>query len=203
MKPLTLLTVVTAVIFAFFGDASMSSRERSMSPNQSVLAQSKPRFSSLYTSLTSPKCGSGMTKQQERAAEEQASDIPTRCKGYGGYYIFISYSACTSEIQARKGAESFQLASQGVNWKQKTVEWRMARAYGKTVPFAVIMRVYKYAGDDHCATNGRTTGEFLIVKGLEGFEHIDEKIDMKTPNANLKARQLADQKYGMTLKSNQ
>ncbi len=140
-----------------------------------------------------------MTRKQEREFEKQGSDIPTTCKGYGGYDIFIYYSACTSEIQARKGAESFQLASQAVNWKQKTVEWRMAQAYGKTVPFAVIMRVYEYAGDDLCATNGKITGEFLIVKGLEGNEHIDEKIDVKTPNANLKARQLADKKFGMTL----
>ena len=199
MKSLILLGMFTAMILAVSVGASMPSAVDFVTPNEAVAAQNTPRFSSLYTSLTSPKCGSGMTKRQERDAEKQSSDIPTSCKGYGGYDIFISYSACTSEILARKGAESFRLASQAVNWKQKTVEWRMAQAHGKTIPFAVIMRVYKYAGDDFCPTNGKTTGEFLIVKGLEGFEHIDEKIDMKTPNANLKARQLADKKYGMTL----
>jgi hypothetical protein len=102
-------------------------------------------------------------------------------------------------ISAEKGTESFPLATQAVDWKQKSVEWRLVQADGKTMPFAVIMRVYEYAGDDLCATNGKVTGEFLIVKGLEGFEHIDEKIDVKTtPNPNLKARQLADRKYGMS-----
>jgi len=52
---------------------------------------------------------------------------------------------------------------QTVNWKQKTVEWRLAN--GK--PFAVIMRDYKYAGDDLCSTSGKVIGESLIVKGLK------------------------------------
>jgi len=190
-----------ALVFPFSGEVSMSSATESATPNEAAAVQSKPVFSSRYTSLTGRGCGSGMTKQQERDAEKQGSDIPTRCKGYGGYDIFIFYSACTSEIQAQKGAETFQLASQAVNWNQKNVEWRMAQAStnAKLVPFAVIIRVYKYAGDDLCATNGKVTGEFLVVKGLEGFEHIDEKIDVKTPNANLKARQIADNKYGMSL----
>lgn len=163
-------------------------------------AQSTPRFFSRYNSLTGRGCGSGMTKAEEREAEQQGSDIPTRCKGPGGYDIYITYSACDSYIRAEKGADSIPLASQSVAWKQKTVEWRMAQAYGRTVPFAVIMRVYEYAGNDFCATGGKVTAEFLIVKGLKGFEHIDERVDVKkTPNPNLKARQLADRKYGMSL----
>ena len=196
MKTLILLTTIAGLVMALAGNSTTSSASNPLLiPSK---PQTKPLFSSRYTSLTGRGCGSGMTRQQEREAERHGSDIPTRCKGLGGYDIEISYSACTSEIQAEKGTERVQLASQAVYWKQKTVEWRMAQSDGKAVPFAVIMRIYKYAGDDYCATNGKVTSEFLVIKGLKGFEHINEKIDAKTPNANLKARQIADQKYGMS-----
>ena len=202
MKTLFLLGTFTAMILAFSGDSSMSSTKVVVARSETVTVQTTPRFSSRYTRLTGRGCGSGMTKKEEREAEKHGSDIPTRCKGPGGYDIFITYSACNSYIGAEKGSDSIPLASQSVAWKQQTVEWRMAQAStnAKTVPFAVIMREYEYAGDDHCATGGKVTAEFLIVKGLDGFEHIDEKIDLrKTRNPNLKARQIADKKYGMSL----
>jgi hypothetical protein len=151
--------------------------------------KARSRFSSRYTPLT--KCGSGLTKKEEKEAEEHGSDIPTRCKGFGGYDVYIYYSACSSIITLDRGDETVPLATQAVDWKQKTVEWRMAN--GK--PFAVIMRVYEYAGDDQCADGGKITGESLIIKGLKGYEHIDATVKQGTPNANLKARQLADQAY--------
>lgn len=156
----------------------------------SVSAQGPTHFSSAYTALT--KCGSGMTKKEEKAAEAQGSDIPTRCKGPGGYSVYIYYSACSSNFSLEKGEENISLGMQAVDWKQKTVEWRLAK--GK--PFAIIMRVYEYAGNDQCATDGRITGESLMVRGLKGYEHIDETVTVKgTPNPNLKARELADKGY--------
>ena len=132
-----------------------------------------------------------MTKKEEKEAEEHGSDIPTRCKGFGGYDVYIYYSACSSIISLDRGDEVTPLATQAVDWKQKTVEWRMAN--GK--PFAVIMRVYEYAGDDQCADGGKITGEYLVIKGLKGYEHIDETVKKGTPNPNLTARQLADKGY--------
>jgi len=71
-------------------------------------------------------------------------------------------------------------------------EWRTAN--GK--PFAVIMRVAKYGEtDDENLYIGKKIGEELIVQGLKGFEDIDFKVDAKTPNANVKARKLADDAY--------
>ena len=152
--------------------------------------QGATRFSSVYSALT--KCGSGMTKKEEREAEKQGTDIPSKCKGYGGYVVDISYSACASNIAVQKGEENIPLAMQTLDFKQKTVEWRLAN--GK--PFAVIMRVYEYSGNDLCATGGKTTGESLIVKGLKGYENIDGEVKVKgTPNPNLKAREIADQGY--------
>jgi hypothetical protein len=177
-RPLALVSV-TALLFV--GGAP---------PGRSAVAQQTgPVFSSSYTDLT--KCGSGMTKKEEREAEKNGSDIPSLCKGYDGYNVFISYSACASSFSITKGDENISLGMQSVGWKQKTVEWRMAN--GK--PFAVIMRFYEYEGDDLCSSGGKIKSESLMVRGLKGFEHIEESVDARTPNANVKARELADKGF--------
>jgi hypothetical protein len=199
MKNRILLTAITLIILVMAGNASMSSAEEFIAPGETVTVQGATRFSSAYTALT--KCGSGMTKKEEKEVEEHGSDIPTRCQGYGGYDIFISYSVCSSDISLVKGDERIPLAMQAVDWKQKTLEWRMAQVKGRAKPFAIIMRVYEYGGNDQCATAGKVTGEFLVVKGLKGYELINEKINLKsTPNPNLKARELADKGYQQAIK---
>src|SRR3954465_8100075 len=154
-----------------------------------VMPQAKPVFTSSYTSLTN--CGSGMTKKEEREAEKHGSDIPSKCKGLAGYFVDISYSACSSSFSVTRGDESISLGMQAVDWKQKTIEWRLAD--GK--PFAVIMRVYEYAGNDLCSNAGKIKGESLAIRGLKGFEQIEESVDARTPNANVKAREIADQGF--------
>jgi hypothetical protein len=188
IKMRTLILCTSIILLSLISNMTFSSARRVVAP-ASAAVQGATRFSSEYSALT--KCGSGMTKQEEREAEKHGSDIPTKCKGYGGYYVDISYSACSSSFSLVKGEENISLGMQAGNWKQKTVEWRLAD--GK--PFAIIMRVYDYAGDEQCATGGKITGESLIVRGLKGFE-IDETVDVKsTPNPNLKARELADKGY--------
>ena len=80
---------------------------------------------------------------------------------------------------------------QAIDWPQKTVEWRLAD--GK--PFAVIMRVYEYAGNELCSTAGKIKSESLMVQGLKGYEQIEGSVDARTPNANVKARELADKAF--------
>ena len=147
MKTTFLLTATILVAFLLNAGASTSSA-RLVATSARATDPVAIRFSSAYTTLT--KCGSGMTKKEEREAEKNGSDIPSRCKGYGGYDVYISYSACASMFTLEKGEERISLGMQAVNWKQKTVEWRLAN--GK--PFAVIMRVYDYAGDDLCVSDG-------------------------------------------------
>ena len=151
--------------------------------------QTGPVFSSSYTSLTN--CGSGMTKKEEREAEKHGSDIPSKCKGLAGYAVDISYSACSSNFSLTRGEERISLGMQAIDWPQKTVEWRLAD--GK--PFAVIMRVYEYAGTDLCSTAGKIKSESLTVQGLKGYEQIEGSVDARTPNANIKARELADKAF--------
>jgi hypothetical protein len=146
-------------------------------------------FSSQYTPLTN--CGSGLTKKEEREAENNGTDIPSKCKGLDGYFVNISYSACSSIFNLRRADENIPLATQALGWKQKTVEWRMAN--GK--PFAVVIRVYEYAGNDACSTGGKVKSESLMVQGLKGYEQIHESIDATQPNANVKARAAADAGY--------
>jgi hypothetical protein len=190
MKSPALFTALFLVTLAIVASAAATSNKNSVAPARTNPVQSAPVFSSRYTALT--KCVSGLTKKEEREAEQHGSDIPTRCKGPGGYDINISYSACTSEFSVDKGEESIPFATQSVAWKQKTVEWRLAN--GK--PFAIIMRAYEYAANEYCAIGDKITGEFLIVKGLKGYEQIDEKVSVKgTPNPNAKARAIADKAY--------
>jgi hypothetical protein len=192
MKILILFISIALVVLSLLSgsDGSNALAGNSVPMTNSVTAQGPTRFSSVYSTLT--KCGSGMTKKEEREAEKHGSDIPSRCRGFGGYVVDISYSACASNITVEKGETRIGLAMQTINYTQKTVEWRLAN--GK--PFAVIMRVYEYGGNDLCSTDGKITGESLIVKGLKGFEQIDEEVKVKgTPNPNVKARELADKGY--------
>ena len=70
----------------------------------------------------------------------------------------------------------------------------MADDNGK--PFAIIMRVAVYAELTGAGEYfGKKTGEKLIIKGLKGFENINFEVDAKTANANIKARELADNSY--------
>ncbi|HXI25372.1 MAG TPA: hypothetical protein VNG71_16020 [Pyrinomonadaceae bacterium] len=150
--------------------------------------QPKPVFSSRYTTLIN--CASGMTKKEEREAKNTGTDMPSRCRGLGGYAIYISYSACASQFSLTRGEEDISLGMQPVNWKQKQVEWRLA----DSKPFAVIIRMYDY-GDDLCNGDNKLRGESLMVHGLKGFEQIEGSVDARTANANLKARELADKGY--------
>jgi hypothetical protein len=158
-----------------------------------------PVFTSVYTDLNK-ECKNAFKSVGE------GQDMPLKCKGYGGYSLYISYSAWASAIYAdptngrsRESDTLIFLAMQQLNYDQekgRKIEWRLAD--GK--PFAVIMRISKYSED--AGANGDNpfdpkykTGEALIVKGLKG-QNIDFEVDVKsTPNPNEKARQLADGNY--------
>jgi hypothetical protein len=159
-----------------------------------MMAKNGPKFSSLYTDLNKD-CKAAFKQVGE------GQDMPLKCKGYGGYHIFINYSAWASSLSANgSGDNSITLAMQGLGYsdeKGRKIEWRLAD--GK--PFAVILRISNYkikAGDDgdNPFQDKYKTGESLLVKGLKGYEQIDFEVDTKaTPNANVKAREMADNAY--------
>lgn len=137
------------------------------------LQASSPKFSSVYTDLNK-QCKAAFKKVGE------GQDMPLNCKGYGGYKIYISYSAMYANLSADTldGKNSIPLGMAQINYDQekgRKIEWRMAN--GK--PFAVILRIE----------------DKLYVKGLRGYEKIDYDVDAKASDANQQARDLADKAY--------
>lgn len=151
------------------------------------------KFSSVYTDLK--------TQCKPDAEEEmEGTDTPLRCEGYGGYEILIGFSAASSHLRAEPkggGGEEggVELATQALHYDaQRKIEWRLAD--GK--PFALIFRVDKVREDVDPAEMWRPEnklGEALRVKGLKGYERIDFEVNAREPNANAKARELADAAY--------
>ncbi|HEY0078337.1 MAG TPA: hypothetical protein VGB73_06795 [Pyrinomonadaceae bacterium] len=176
MKSFILIVAAALAGFGLFSPAASS-------------AQSAPKFSSAYTDL----------KTQCKAVAEgeaEGNDTPLRCEGYGGYEIRIDFSAASSHlrVQPRNGEteDSIHLAAQPLDYDAKRkIEWRLAD--GK--PFALIFRVDKVKEGLDAAEMWRPenkTGESLLVKGLRGYGHIDFEIDAHAPDANAKAREMAD-----------
>lgn len=176
MKRLTLVFAAALVCVALFSDAA------------SVGARAT-KFSSAYTDLKT-EC------KEVSQGEPQGDDTPLRCRGFGGYEIWIGFSAASSHLNVqRKGdrdEDSIVLATQSLHYDSNhKIEWRLAD--GK--PFAVILRVDKPKDGLDPSEMWRPenkAGESLLVKGLKGHERIDFEVDAKTPNANERARELAD-----------
>lgn len=150
------------------------------------------KFSSAYTDLKS-QCA------EVAGGEPQGDDTPLRCRGFGGYEIWIGFSAASSHLNVqRKGdrdEDSIVLATQSLHYDSKRkIEWRLADGR----PFAVIFRVDKPKDGLDPSEMWRPenkAGESLLVKGLKGHERIDFEVDAKTPSANERARELADAAY--------
>jgi hypothetical protein len=152
------------------------------------------RFSSVYTNLKT-ECRPAF---KQKRGEENGQDMPLRCKGFGGYEIRIDYSAASSSLRVQtlgdKTGEAINLGMQPLAYDQtRKIEWRLAN--GK--PFAVIYRVDKSKSDqpEEMWAPENKTGEALTVKGLKGHEDISFELDAKTPDANLKAREMADNAF--------
>src|SRR6185436_12338889 len=153
------------------------------------------KFSSLYTNL---KTQCGPIAKLKKGEEPQGDDMPLKCKGYGGYEVRIDYSAASSHLRLQPlrgdSDESINLGTQSLGYDQNhKIEWRLAN--GK--PFAVIYRIDKSKSDEPETmwSPENKTGEALVIKGLKGFEQIDFEIDAKSPDANLKARAMADEAF--------
>jgi hypothetical protein len=153
------------------------------------------KFSSLYTDLKT-ECKAAVKLKKGENPEGQ--DMPLKCKGYGRYEVRIDYSATSSSLRVQplgdKSEQSISLGMQPLDYDQKRkIEWRLAN--GK--PFAVIYRIVKSKSDqpEETWSPANMGGEFLVIKGLKGHERIDLELDATTPNANIKAREMADSAY--------
>lgn len=171
-----------------------------------VLAQTtaktrKAKFGSEYTNLrTGWKNDPSYTPAAIKEAKEGGQDIIQVHTGFGGYSFHETYSARAAYrgvVSAAKPNYETPLSvkrGEGLQVCRDTVEWRTAN--GK--PFAVIARIETFDGSDRgggeLAPESRT-GQFLIVRGLRGYEYIAADINAADKNANAKARSVADAAY--------
>ncbi|NNE65851.1 MAG: hypothetical protein HKN33_04735 [Pyrinomonadaceae bacterium] len=147
----------------------------------------KIKFTSVYTDLS---------KDCEVDEGEAGSDSTSDCGGPGGYGIYDNPSASSTAYYIDVPGETagILIARQNYDYDHTKMkaEWRLAN--GK--PFALIMRFFSYGEPkDEDGRFGKKNGEYLRVVGLKGFDHIDSSVDAKTPNANVKAREIADSGY--------
>lgn len=152
-------------------------------------AADKPVFTSVYTDLRK-QC-----KATRETASTEGSDPAARCTGYGGYRIFMYYSATSATLGVQRVADGADVMELGTDYgsygsRGEKVEWRMAN--GK--PFAVIFRQWKYRGEgaDGTMYSGTRVGSRLLVKGLPGWERISAEVDGTLADANARARAAAD-----------
>lgn len=158
-------------------------------------SESKPAARTNFTSVYTDLKRDCKAKPEPKGAET-GSDPLVICKSVGGYRISIGYSAMDAGISIeslKDKDDSINLDVVCSNFGGK-VEWRLAN--GK--PFAVIIRLGKYKdrsnSDNPCAEANRL-GSTLVVKGMKGWQHINFEVDGATPNANVIAREKADQNY--------
>lgn len=151
-------------------------------------------ITSAYTDLTNCPRDTSMDED----AEEHGSDAPNICPGPGGEYEvsewFSAYDVHRSvslkgdsahfDVRLRPSKEDCPVGRYG-----NKLEWRMKG--GK--PFAVIQRVTCHALDENGSGPGKRLAEYLVVKGLKGYESIDAAVNTKTKKANEKARAIADE----------
>jgi hypothetical protein len=137
-------------------------------------------FSSSYTNLATD-CKS----ESSADAESKGQDPVVTCKGFGGYYLKINFTATNSYLLVER-LKSVALSTISVplkNYDKGSVEWRNFK--GK--PFAIVVR-----SQEIDAGTQKPGIESLVVKGLTGFEYIDFTVKANDPKANEKARVLAD-----------
>jgi hypothetical protein len=144
-----------------------------------------PAFSSIYTDESACK---GFDPCEENSTS-CGGDGYSECQGPKGYYLYESYSAfSTMRSVQNRTIEHWQVqlsptsGLQMQTYGQKT-EWRLADG----IPFAVIQRTRECDPDvpKKCI-------EFLLVRGLRGYETILSDVDAKKAIANAQAHSIAD-----------
>lgn len=167
----------------------------------SVLAQKKhkPVFSSTYTDLSKGWKVDPRFASTAKEDAEMGRDTPQVHAGYGGYSFQEDYGAMAAYrtvVSASSPAYSLDLKTgkSGLEVYKDTVEWRTAG--GK--PFAIIARIEVHsqtAVETGRVTRATRTGTYLIVRGLRGYGHIQANVDATKPDANVRARKIADSGY--------
>jgi len=145
----------------------------------------EPIFSSIYTDESVCKTSDPCEERDEACG----GDGYTECQGPKDYYLYEWYSAVSTmrSVQIRN-VDRWQVLlapsrSQQIQTYGQKTEWRLADG----IPFAVIQRTRECDPDAP-----KRCEEFLVVRGLRGFESISADVNAKKPDANTAARSAAD-----------
>ncbi len=146
-----------------------------------------PQFSSEFSSVSEKSCA--------WFDPPEGGDSYGVCEGVTGYEILVNYDLYGNPMMWVTGKEndfqiSLNLLECGITRRYgATIDWRLAAGR----PFACIIR---YTCLEEESESSKAIGEYLLVRGLVGFEQIEEAINVATTeNANVRAHELADQAY--------
>lgn len=151
---------------------------------------------SVYTDIASSKC-----KTIEKNEEE--GWIVQMCDGVAGYKLEVSEGdlRATVNVISPSGKKSELGFQQNVSGAFSTLgekaEWRMTKKDGKSVPFALIVRLNASKGDD-----GTKNDSFLVVSKIDGDKSCITDVVKPIANANEEARKLADNSAKKPCKGN-
>ena len=153
------------------------------------IAQAKPQFSSRYFDTTTDcTC-------LEKNLQEGEDCTGFSCKEMAGYKIQVAYNGAACDLGKLKIIKnSKELVS--LDEVPAKLEWRFADSQA----FAVIYRIKGQSKT--CLEQGVSTKtkEKLFIIGLEQYSSISGQIEVHTPNANVKSREIADQGFLSKLK---
>lgn len=175
------------------------SKTTSPSEEKTKTADSSPtsdKVEFVYTDITSAKC-----KTTEKNEDE--GWIVQMCDGVAGYKLEVSEGDLRASINviAPSGKTSELNFQQNVSSAFSTLgekaEWRMMKKDGKSVPFALIVRLNASKGDD-----GTKTDSLLVVSKIDGDKSCVTDVVKPIANANEEARKLADNSANKPCKTN-
>lgn len=141
----------------------------------------KTQFSSRYFDTTID-CNCN-----EKDLQEGQDCIQFTCKEMAGYQIQVSYDGSACDLGKLKILKNSNIIV-ALSEVPTKLEWRFADSQ----PFAVIYRVKGQAKNCIEQNIGVRSKVLLVVTGLDKQKSISGQIDAKLPNANIKARDLAD-----------
>ncbi len=137
-----------------------------------------PVFASEYTDLAKD-CRPAFAD----AELEEGQDNALRCRGSGGYGLFIYFSAVDAmlTVENARGDTVFDTPLSLSDYERGKVEWRLAD--GRV--FAIIVRI-----------KPKGLPETLEIRGIDSHRAIHGSVPVvKRGNANVEARVLADKAY--------
>jgi hypothetical protein len=114
-----------------------------------------------------------------------------KCKHIDIYQIETSFNGAACDLGTMKIFKGPKEVILSVNEVPSKIEWR----YSNDKPFAIIYRIKGFPEVCRNQLEEKKTEEVLIIKGLKEYDFINGQVSAKLKDANLKARELAEQAY--------